>query len=130
MRILVVDDDMVSREKLGLILSSVGQCETVDSGKNALVIFEEHLSLGKNFDIITLDVSMPEMDGTEVLFEMKVLEKDYHSQNVSSAKILMVSCLSDRDTVMTCIQAGCDGYLIKPFNKQSIFKQLAKIGVY
>ena len=67
MRILVVDDELVSREKMKRIMSSLGECDEVTSGQDALKAFMDASAEQKQYDLITLDISMPEMDGTEVL---------------------------------------------------------------
>ena len=75
MRILVVDDELVNRKKMEKILSSFGECKAIDSGKTALKAVEAAIEKGEPFDLITLDVSMPQMDGTEVLYEIRNMEQ-------------------------------------------------------
>jgi two-component system chemotaxis response regulator CheY len=75
MKILVVDDDPVSRKMLQKIMSSFGECEEVENGKAAIKSFEQAwANFTPSFDLITLDISMPEMDGTEVLNRIRELE--------------------------------------------------------
>ena len=76
MRILVVDDELVSREKMKHIMSSLGECDEAASGQDALKAFSEARTDGKQYDLITLDISMPEMDGTEVLGRIRTMEKE------------------------------------------------------
>jgi two-component system chemotaxis response regulator CheY len=75
MKILVVDDDPVSRKMLQKIMSSFGECEEVENGKAAIKSFEQAwANFTPSFDLITLDIRMPEMDGTEVLNRIRELE--------------------------------------------------------
>lgn len=127
MRILVVDDEIVSREKLGKIMDSFGECEKVDSGRSALTAFQKSIMTGKGFDLVTLDISMPDMDGTEVLQELRNLEKQFLPKEHTKSKILMVTGHSEKDTVISCIQGGCSGYLLKPFNKVNISEKLQEL---
>ncbi len=127
MRTLVVDDELVSRKKLQKIMDSFGECEAVDSGKAAIEAVEEAQKIQKPFDLIALDVSMPEMDGTEVLLEIRDREKENKIPDKTKVKIVMVTSHSDKDTVITCIQAGCDTYITKPFDRNTILNKLRKL---
>lgn len=129
MRILVVDDELVSRKKMEIIMSSFGECVAVDSGETALIVFEAALADKKPFDLITLDVSMPQMDGTEVLFEIRKTEQQHSLSKDKRSKVIMVTAQSDKDTVITCIQAGCDSYVVKPFDRASITGRLVELGL-
>jgi len=75
MRVLVVDDELVSRKKMQKIMDAFGECIAVASGEAALKAFGEAIAKEEPFDLITLDISMPRMDGTEVLYEMRKIEK-------------------------------------------------------
>ena len=129
MRCLVVDDEVVSRSKMQKILSQYGHCHAVESGQEALTYFMECWAKWQPLDLITLDVKMPEMDGDEVLFSIREMEGKKGVQDRHKARILMVSSLKDKDTVVTCIQAGCDNYVMKPFNSEDIKDKLIKLGL-
>jgi len=127
MKTLVVDDELVSRKKMQKIMVNLGECEAVESGSAAIAAFKKALGNGTPFDLITLDIAMPEMDGTEVLFEIREIEKEKKIPKEKQVKILMVTSHSDRDNIITCIQAGCDDYIVKPFDRDMVFKKLEKI---
>lgn len=128
MKALVVDDELVSRKKLQKIMESLGECEAVESGSAAIAAFQKALENGMPFDLITLDVLMPKMDGTEVLYTIREIEKEKKIPKEKQVKILMVTSHSDKDTIITCIQAGCDDYIVKPFDREAVFKKLGKLG--
>ncbi len=127
MKILIVDDELVSRKKMQKIMESFGECDAVDSGKAAMSAFKKAWESWTPFDLITLDVSMPDMDGTEVLCELKEIEKEKGIPKEKQVKILMVTSSSDKDTIITCIQAECDDYAVKPFDKEIISEKIEKI---
>jgi two-component system chemotaxis response regulator CheY len=129
MRILVVDDELVSRKKMEIIMSTFGECVAVDTGESALKAFGDAIVNGAPFDLITLDVSMPEMDGTEVLYEIRKIEKKSNLPRKRWSKIIMVTAQSDKETVTLCIQVGCDNYISKPFDRAIIAKKLAELGM-
>lgn len=127
MRTLIVDDESVSRKKMQKIMSSIGECESVENGGEALTFLRDALSKGSSFDLITLDVSMPEMDGTEVLYKIREMERENKIPKKEQAKIMMVTSEADKDMIITCIQAGCDEYIIKPFKRETVVKKLLKM---
>jgi HD-like signal output (HDOD) protein len=129
MKILVVDDEMVSRTKLKLIMDNFGECDAADNGKQALAMFHKAHRQGRPFGLIMLDIDMPEMDGVEVLAEMIEAETKLEVSTAHKAKILMVTSYTDKDRVISCIQSGCDDYIAKPFDINTIGKKLSKHGI-
>ena len=127
MRILIVDDERVSRMKLTAILEPLGECRSVESGLEAVAEVRQAIKAGTPFDLITLDVGMPDMDGTEVLFEIRNLEEPIKRVGMACAKIIMVTGQSDRDCLITCVQAGCDDYIVKPFDPVRIRERLKRL---
>lgn len=129
MKILIVDDEMVSRRKMEIIMREYGDCESVESGNSAIRAFAEAIENGTLFDLITLDISLPDMNGTNVLNVIRELEKGNAIAEDNRVKVLMVTAHGDQDIVMTSIAAGCDDYIIKPFTVDTITQKLEKIGL-
>ena len=129
MKILVVDDEMVSRTKLKLIMDNFGECVAVDNGKEAVAMFNRAHEGGSPFGLIMLDIDMPEMDGVAVLSEMIKAERRLNIPQKHKAKILMVTSFTDKERVISCIQSGCDDYIAKPFDLNTIGKKLSKQGI-
>jgi class 3 adenylate cyclase/CheY-like chemotaxis protein len=105
-RLLVVDDNAFNREVLARRLQRQGHTvvEAVH-GRHALeLLAREH------FDVVLLDILMPEMDGVEVLQRLKADDRLRH------LPVIMISALSDIDHVAHCIQTGADDYLPRPYN--------------
>ena len=128
MKILVVDDELVRRKKMMKIVSEFGQCEGVINGKAAISSVKTALEEWKLYNLITLDISMPDISGTEVLTTIRKLEEERGLDPQEKAKILMVTAHSDIDTVKACV-GKCDGYVIKPFNKEVLTEKMKKIGL-
>ncbi|SDB03074.1 two-component system, chemotaxis family, response regulator CheY [Desulfonatronum thiosulfatophilum] len=127
MKILVVDDELVSRKKMQVIMENFGECMAVESGPMGLDAFADAISKGKPYDLVTLDVAMPDMDGTEVLFFIRELEKEHGIRRKKGVKAIMVTALADKNTVITSIQAGCDAYVVKPFDKYTILEKMKQL---
>ncbi len=104
-RLLVVDDNEGNRDMLCRQLERQGHtAEMAEGGKEAL-----RLIAAKPFDLVLLDVLMPEMDGLSVL---QAVRSDSRNQNLA---VVMISAFDELDQVAGCLQAGAEDYLIKPF---------------
>ncbi len=129
MKILIVDDEMVSRRKMEIILREYGECQSVENGNAAIRAFTEAIDAGNPFDLITLDISLPDMNGTSVLAVVRELEQGNACIEGHRVEVLMVTAHGDKDLVMTSIAAGCDDYIVKPFSLDTITQKLEKVGL-
>lgn len=129
MKILIVDDEAVSRAKLKLIMETFGDCETVGSGKDALAAFITSCREKAPFDLIMLDIGLPDKDGTRVLSEIRAIEKELIGSYGQKVKILMVTSMKDKNSIIASIQSGCNDYIVKPFDLNIVTKKLEKIGI-
>ncbi len=128
MQILVVDDELASREKMEIILGTYGRCRTAESGSEAISQFQAALKQQRWFQLVTLDIAMPDLGGTEVLLQMRHLENDFQVPKDRRSTIIMVTGCSDKEQVITCVENGCDDYIAKPFNHQILSAKLKHLG--
>jgi class 3 adenylate cyclase len=105
--LLVVDDNEDNRYALTRRLAREGypNVVTADDGAQALELLS-----GKPFDLVLLDIMMPNVNGYEVLEKMKADEKLRH------IPVVMISAVDELDSVVRCIELGAEDYLSKPFN--------------
>jgi adenylate cyclase len=104
--LLIVDDNKVNRILLARAVEQLGhQIETADNGRQAL----EKLRAG-SFDLVLLDIEMPEMDGYQVL------EACLQDNELRNIPIIMTTSLDEVDSVVKCIELGAEDYLNKPVN--------------
>ena len=129
MKILIVDDEIVSRSKMNTLLRSFGTCKAVDNGEEAIDLFKEAWRAGEPFDLVTLDIEMPNIDGFKVLSALREFESVLEVEKVRQSIIMMVTAQSDKQKVFTCLKAGCDDYIVKPFNMKIIREKLEKFGI-
>lgn len=105
-RILIVDDNASNRQLLDRRLRHDGHVVTAAaSGPQALSLLETD-----SFDLILLDLMMPDLNGFEVLARLKAHDRWHH------IPVIMISALDETDSVIRCIEAGAEDYLPKPFN--------------
>jgi two-component system, sensor histidine kinase and response regulator len=104
--VLIVDDDETNRDVLSRRLRRQGHTAVAAaSGSDALRILR-----AREFDLVLLDIMMPDMDGYEVLSQLKA---DPHLRHVP---VVMISAVNEVRSVVRCIEAGAEDYLAKPFN--------------
>ena len=103
---LVVDDNETNRMLLMYVLKGEGcVIEFAENGQEALDKLRQ-----KNFDVVLLDLMMPEVNGYEVLRQMKA------DKSLRHIPAIVVSALDNMDSIVTCIQMGAEDYLTKPFS--------------
>jgi two-component system, cell cycle response regulator len=104
--LLVVDDNSMNRIMLSRYITKLGyQATLVENGRQAL----EKLQ-GEPFDLVLLDVEMPEMDGYQVLEQLKA------NPRLRDIPVIMISAVEELESVVKCIELGAQDYLPKPFN--------------
>jgi len=115
MRVLLIEDDMSTSRSIELMLSSNGfNVFTTDLG-------EEGLDLGKlyDYDIILLDLNLPDMHGYDVLKKLRLSKVD--------TPILILSGMSEPDSKVQGLGFGADDYLTKPFHKEELVARIQAI---
>ncbi len=127
MRILVVDDDYVSRVKLSQLLGAYGHCDNAPNGEIAVLLFEEaHKELAP-YNLVTMDIEMPGMSGRDVVAELRKKEQEWETPARLFAKIIMVTAKDSAKDVVSSYYQGCDGYLAKPVDQAKLKKALAEV---
>lgn len=129
MKILIVDDENVSRKILTKKLEPFGNCTSVNDSIQAIELYDKAVKEKKPYDLITLDVSMPKMDGNQLLRMIRKKEQQKKIPKDQRAKIIMVTARMNVATIKTAIKSGCNGYLTKPVNKFQLYENLGKLGV-
>ena len=127
MRILIVDDEFVSRKKAQKIMSQYGKCDVASNGIEALEAFHLAHNQGGPYDLITMDIIMPDMDGIEALHWIREYEESANTGPGEAAKVLMLTASKAPDSIWSSFQKGCEAYVTKPFNRQALVKQLRRL---
>ena len=127
MKSLVVEDDLISRTVLQEMLKTFGTVSSVTNGFDALKEVENALIAKNYYDLICLDIMMPEMDGQAVLKQIRATEERFALASDSSAKIIMTSALNDFNHIRNSYANLCDGYLVKPIDKNRLILELRKL---
>ena len=116
MRTLIVEDDFTSRLLLQSFLSQYGESHIAVNGREAVEAFRAAQKSGQTYDLICLDIMMPEMDGHEAIKQIRALEEASGTLSSNGAKIIMTTALDDVHNVVRSFKSLCDAYLFKPID--------------
>ncbi len=129
MRCLIVDDDAVCRKVLSVALSPLGEVVEATTGREAVESMRASLMSGQRFDLVTLDIVMPDMDGHSALVAIRALEGVKGIQPGHGAKVFMTTALGDGKNVLAAFREQCCGYMTKPIDLDRLFAQLRDHGI-
>lgn len=129
MRILIVEDDLLGRIILRKLLGSRGDCDIAVNGKEAVEAFRMAWEEEKPYDLICMDILMPEMDGVEALKAIRESEEARGVFGLKRVKVIMITGKDDSKTVLTSFREGCEGYVVKPVEKANLEKQIKEMGL-
>lgn len=115
-RILIVDDSLIMRKNLESILKGGGHTVVAQAanGKQAVSLYKDLKP-----DLVTMDISMPMMTGTDALAE--ILKED------PQARIVMVSAINQKQMVFEAIKAGAKHYIVKPISSENVLKTVEAV---
>ncbi len=116
-RVLVVDDSMFVSKQIGQILTSEG-FEIVGTAADGLEGLEKYKELYPNVDLVTMDITMPKMDGVTAL--EKIIEFD------KNATVIMISALGKQDLVKTALVKGAKNYIVKPLDRIKVLERIVQ----
>ena len=117
-KVLVVDDSMFVKKQIGQILASEG-FEVAAEASNGEEAIEMYKELYPKIDVVTMDITMPKMDGVTALEKIIEFDKD--------ARIVMVSALGKQDLVKKSFMLGAKNYIIKPLDRQKVLERIISV---
>jgi two-component system chemotaxis response regulator CheY len=129
MRTLIVEDDFTSRLLLQTCLDRFGECHVAENGKQAVEEFRRSKQNGPAYDLICMDIMMPEMDGKEAVRQIRAVEEAGGTLSTTGVKIVMVTALDDMKSVFSSFKALCDAYLFKPIDTDQLLGHLKSLGL-
>lgn len=129
MKILIAEDDLVSRKFLHKFLLRYGECDLVVDGIETIDAYVLSIKEGKPYDLICLDIMMPKVDGVKVLKAIKKLETQLGILPENRAKIIMTTALAETRIVEQAFEQGCDAYASKPIDTKKFVEIIEKLGL-
>lgn len=129
MKILIAEDDFYCRKLMHACLAPLGECDVAVNGAEACDAFVTAHKSGKPYDLICLDIMMPEIDGVEALKKIREIEEvEMGIKRRKRCMILMVTALEDMKTIMASYHLLCDAYVMKPVEQRQLLDQIRLLG--
>lgn len=130
MRILIVEDDFISRNVLQHILSEFGQCDIAVDGREAVAAFKRSWGNSMPYDLICMDIMMPGLDGHEALGQIREFEKQMEVEGPAETKVIMTTSLNDKKNVSEAFyKGGATSYFVKPIDREKLVEELRLLGL-
>ena len=127
MRILIAEDDFITRIYMSRFLSKYGECDIAVDGKEAVEAFSMALDEGMGYDLVCLDIIMSNKDGYQALEQIREIEIANEVPVEERANIVMSSALAEKRNVTKAFNMGCTAYAGKPIDPQKFEKLLKKL---
>jgi two-component system chemotaxis response regulator CheY len=125
-RSLVIDDELVARSKVLIVLAGYGDADAVRTGAEALAAMRDAIRQHCPYDVITIDIDLPDTSGLRLLRELDLVERETGAR---PAKKIMVSANATTDAVVQAARFRCDGFLVKPFRRERLIEELTALGL-
>jgi len=127
MKTLIVEDDFTSRILLQKFLAPYGESHVAINGVEAVAAFSTALFSDDPYDLVCLDIMMPEMDGQATLKDIRAIEESKGTLLGDGVKIIMVTALNSMDEKITAFKEACDAYLVKPVDRNKLINLLSTL---
>ena len=127
MRILLAEDDFVTRKFMMNFLSKYGDCDVTVDGMEAVDAFMMAMEEGDPYDLVCLDIMMPALDGYQTLKAIRDIEKERNIPEEKRSKIVMTTALNEGRNVTKAFELGCVAYAGKPIDQEKFENVLRKL---
>ena len=129
LRTLIVEDELAGQRLMERLLSPYGKCDLAVDGKEAFFAFLLAWDNDDPYDLICLDIIVPEMDGQDVLQAIRTWERGKGIPTGQGVKIIMTTVLTDKENVLLAYTLGCEAYVFKPIDKTDLLDKIGGLGL-
>lgn len=126
MKILVIEDEAISRARMVKILTQWGVCDGASSADEAFALFKKSFDDGSPYDLVTFDIEMPDGNGLDLLNHFRSYEDALELDGWYSKKII-ITAQSNLENVQKALANKCDAFLVKPVKYKLLQEKLAQI---
>ena len=126
MKVLIAEDDFASRKFMPRFFEKYGECDVTVDGREAVEAYTMAVEMDEPYDLICLDIMMPEMDGHQALRRIRKIEEENNVPDDEKVKIVMTTALSETRHVTKAFENGCTAYAGKPINQEKLEAMLKK----
>jgi len=123
MRVLIAEDDMISRKIMLKMLETRGECDFAMNGIEAVDAVYLSMKEKRPYDLICLDIMLPKIDGLSVLKSIRDLERQMGTE---TAIVIIITALETEKVVKEAFDIGANAYATKPIDKSKFLEVLSK----
>jgi two-component system chemotaxis response regulator CheY len=127
MKSLVAEDDATNRVLLQKFLARFGECNIAVDGKAAVDEVRYARQAHHSYDLVCMDLRMPEMDGVQAISEIR--KQEASSGSLKSSKIIVTTAHADVESIKGALMGGCNAYLVKPIDTAKLLMELKNLGL-
>ncbi len=129
MKTLIVEDDFTCRKLIQAYLKDFGHCDVAVNGIEAIEAFKQAIKEKEPYDLITLDIMMPELDGMGTLEQVRKIEADLGIHGLEGVKVIMTTAKEKSTDIFGAFKKGCEAYIIKPVKADALYTEIEKLGL-
>jgi two-component system chemotaxis response regulator CheY len=129
MNILIVEDEPALQDMIHLYLTDYGTCDIAANGIEALAAVEQAITDGRPYDLVCMDIMMPQMDGLEALKKIRRMEIKRYKKGQSGVKVIMITAKDTAKDMISAYNAGSEAYITKPFTRERLLEQIRQLGL-
>jgi two-component system, chemotaxis family, chemotaxis protein CheY len=128
MRSLIVEDDRISCQVMEKMVSRYGNSDVAVNGQQALELFKQALGSDSPYDLVLMDIMIPEVDGLQSVLSMRQIETSLKLPSSRRVKVIMTTALDDPRTIMKALyESDANSYLVKPVRMQALEAELRSL---
>jgi two-component system chemotaxis response regulator CheY len=127
LKMLIVEDDFPSCKILEEYLSEYGDCTTAGNGAEGVEAFKNALEAGTPYDLVCLDIMMPEMDGHQALKTIRQIEQEHGIFEPDGVSVIMTTAKDRSRDMIEAFDEGCASYIVKPFEQEKLVVEMQKL---
>ena len=130
LKILLVEDSKSAQLKIHSILSEYGKCDQAYNGHEGVEMYTDSLQTDTAYDLIVMDVVMPQMDGFAAVKEIKRIQEKQSVPDEERPEIIMLTSRADPEYMMKAhFELGVTTYVTKPFEDRTLIEALGNLGL-
>ena len=124
---LVIDDDIVCRKRVQTLISEYCDCTFATNGRKGFEKYVQALNNGQPFELVTLDIQMPEMNGHQTLDAIRDFEQSKGISGLDGVKIIMTTTVDESKQIFAAFRKGCEAYVVKNELDEKLLEEMANL---
>ncbi|MBW8002025.1 MAG: response regulator [Planctomycetes bacterium] len=129
LRVLIVDDMNICRKRVKMLLKDLFDCTFAANGREALEMYQQSMGQNSPYNLITLDINMPEMNGHETLIAIRKTEEEHGITGLDGVKVIMTTTEDNSKHIFNAFREGCEAYVVKEQVDKKLLEEITKLGL-